>query len=90
VFHSRLKAVMAQQKVHYLCTGHDHLGHGNEVLRQEDDGEEKMMNCMSTQREGKWLTYIRKREKVNCMSTAKAGAQSRVPMLSPSSQHGGR
>jgi hypothetical protein len=39
---------MAQQKVQYLCTWHHHLGHGNEVLTQEDDGEdEKMMNCLS-------------------------------------------
>jgi hypothetical protein len=45
------------------------------MLTREDDGEEeKIMNCLSIQREGKLWTYIRKREKENPMPTAKAGA----------------
>jgi len=61
------------------------------VLTREDDGEEeKMMNCLSIQREGKLWTYIRKREKENSMPAAKAGAQCRVPVPSPPPRHGGR
>jgi len=61
------------------------------MLTREDDGEEeKMMNCLSIQREGKLWTYIRKRDKENSMPTAKAGAQCRVPVPSPPPRHGGR
>jgi len=61
------------------------------LLTGEDDGEEeKLMNCLSIQREGKLWTYIIKREKENLMPTAKARAQYRVPVPSPPPRHGGR
>jgi len=62
------------------------------VLTREDDGEEeKMMNCLSIQREGKTIhLYMKEREKENPMPTAKAGAQCRVPVPSPPPRHGGR
>ena len=61
------------------------------LLTREDDGEEeKMMNCLSIQREGKLWTYIWKREKENPLPTAKAGAQCRVPVPSPPPRHGGK
>jgi len=65
------------------------LGH---VLTREDDGEEeKMMNCLSIQREGKTMDlYMKEREKENPMPTAKAGAQCRVPVPSPPPRHGDR
>jgi len=45
-------------------------------LTQEDHGEdEKMMNCLSIEREGKTMDlYMKEREKENPMPTAKAGA----------------
>ena len=49
------------------------------------------MICLSIQREGKTMDlYMKEREKENPMPTAKAGAQYRVPVPSPSSRHWGR
>ena len=44
--------------------------------------------CRSNERENYGLIY--EREKENCLPTAKAGAQSRVPVPSPPPRHRGR
>jgi len=55
----------------------------NDMLTREDDGEEeKMMNCLSIQREGKlWTLYMKERE-----GKPNADCQSRSPMPSTSAK----
>jgi len=83
---SKLTLSLPINNIHYVLYLHNHScvrSYTNFMLTREDDGEEeKMMNCLSIQREGKTMDlYMKERE-----GKPNADCQSRSPMPSTSAE----